>query len=297
MSQKTHKITKAVFPAAGFGTRFLPATKSQPKEMLPIVDKPVIQYLVEEAVDSGITEIIIVTGRGKRAIEDHFDSSWELEHNLVEKGKHNLLKDIRKISRLAKFIYVRQAEPKGDGDAILCAKEVIGNEPFAVLFGDDIINHKTPATKQLLDIFYQKNSCVIALEKVQPEKTHLYGIIGTKQDASNTNPRLHLIDNLIEKPQAAQAPSDLAIIGKYILTPEIIPALLRARPSHDSELRLIDGLLELGKTQSLYGYEVEGRHYDTGDKLGLIKATIDFALARPDLGPELKKYLEDLFKL
>ncbi|MCX6734088.1 MAG: UTP--glucose-1-phosphate uridylyltransferase GalU [Candidatus Peregrinibacteria bacterium] len=297
MSQKIPKITKAVFPAAGFGTRFLPVTKSQPKEMLPIVDKPVIQYLVEEAVDSGITEIIIVTGRGKRAIEDHFDSSWELEHNLVEKGKHNLLKDIRKISRLAKFIYVRQAEPKGDGDAILCAKEVIGNEPFAVLFGDDIIDHKTPATKQLLDIFYQKNSCVIALEKVQPEKTHLYGIVGTKQDASNTNPRLHLINSLIEKPQPAQAPSDLAIIGKYILTPEIIPALLRARPSHDSELRLIDGLLELGKTQSLYGYQVEGRHYDTGDKLGLIKATIDFALDRPDLGPELKKYLEDLFKL
>lgn len=297
MSQKIPKITKAVFPAAGFGTRFLPVTKSQPKEMLPIVDKPVIQYLVEEAVDSGITEIIIVTGRGKRAIEDHFDSSWELEHNLVEKGKHNLLKDIRKISRLAKFIYVRQAEPKGDGDAILCAKEVIGNEPFAVLFGDDIIDHKTPATKQLLDIFYQKNSCVIALEKVQPEKTHLYGIVGTKQDASNTDPRLHLINSLIEKPQPAQAPSDLAIIGKYILTPEIIPALLRARPSHDSELRLIDGLLELGKTQSLYGYQVEGRHYDTGDKLGLIKATIDFALDRPDLGPELKKYLEDLFKL
>lgn len=292
MSQKAQKITKAVFPAAGFGTRFLPATKSQPKEMLPIVDKPVIQYLVEEAVDSGITEIIIVTGRGKRAIEDHFDSSWELEHNLVEKGKHNLLKDIRKISRLAKFIYVRQAEPKGDGDAILCAKEVIGNSPFAVLFGDDIIDHAVPATKQLLDIFYQKNSPVIALEQVPPEKTHLYGIVGTKPQHS----RLHLIDTLIEKPQPAKAPSNLAIIGKYILTPEIIPALMRARPSHDSELRLIDGLRELAKTQPLYGYEVEGRHYDTGDKLGLIKATIDFALARPDLAPELIKHLKTLTK-
>lgn len=297
MSQKTQKITKAVFPAAGFGTRFLPATKSQPKEMLPIVDKPVIQYLVEEAVDSGITEIIIVTGRGKRAIEDHFDSSWELEHNLVEKGKHNLLKDIRKISRLAKFIYVRQAEPKGDGDAILCAKEVIGNDPFVVLFGDDIINHKIPATKQLLDIFYEKKSCVIALEQIEKEKTHLYGVIGTKEDPSITNARLHLINTLVEKPQPADAPSNLAIIGKYILTPEIIPALLRARPSHDSELRLIDGLLELGKTQSLYGYEVEGRHYDTGDKLGLIKATIDFALARPELAPELKKYLKTFCNL
>ncbi len=294
MSQKTQKITKAVFPAAGFGTRFLPATKSQPKEMLPIVDKPVIQYLVEEAVDSGITEIIIVTGRGKRAIEDHFDSSWELEHNLVEKGKHNLLKDIRKISRLAKFIYVRQAEPKGDGDAILCAKEVIGNDPFVVLFGDDIINHKTPATKQLLDIFYEKKSCVIALEQIEKEKTHLYGVIGTKEDPTITNARLHLINTLVEKPQPADAPSNLAIIGKYILTPEIIPALLRARPSHDSELRLIDGLLELGKTQSLYGYEVEGRHYDTGDKLGLIKATIDFALARPELAPALMAYLKTL---
>ncbi len=300
MSHKTQKITKAVFPAAGFGTRFLPATKSQPKEMLPIVDKPVIQYLVEEAVDSGITEIIIVTGRGKRAIEDHFDSSWELEHNLVEKGKHNLLKDIRKISRLAKFIYVRQAEPKGDGDAILCAKEVIGNDPFVVLFGDDIIDHTTPATKQLLDIFYQKNSCVIALEQIEKEKTHMYGVIGTKQYPSNSknsksyNSRLHLIETLVEKPQPAQAPSNLAIIGKYILTPEIIPALLRARPSHDSELRLIDGLLELGKTQSLYGYEVEGRHYDTGDKLGLIKATIDFALARPELAPALMAYLKTL---
>lgn len=293
MSQKTQKITKAVFPAAGFGTRFLPATKSQPKEMLPIVDKPVIQYLVEEAVDSGITEIIIVTGRGKRAIEDHFDSSWELEHNLVEKGKHNLLKDIRKISRLAKFIYVRQAEPKGDGDAILCAKEVIGNSPFAVLFGDDIIDHAVPATKQLLDIFYQKNASVIALEQVPPEKTHLYGIVGTKPQYS---PRLHEIDTLIEKPQPAKAPSNLAIIGKYILTPEIIPALMRARPSHDSELRLIDGLRELGKTQPLYGYEVEGRHYDTGDKLGLIKATIDFALTRPDLAPELMKHLKTLTK-
>lgn len=290
----TQKITKAVFPAAGFGTRFLPATKSQPKEMLPIVDKPVIQYLVEEAVDSGITEIIIVTGRGKRAIEDHFDSSWELEHNLVEKGKHNLLKDIRKISKLAKFIYVRQSEPKGDGDAILCAKEVVGNEPFVVLFGDDIIAGPKPATKQLLDIFYEKKSSVIALEKVEKEKTHLYGIVGPKSSAD----RLHLLDTLVEKPQPENAPSDLAIIGKYVLTPEIIPALLKANASHpDGELRLIDGLRELGVSQQLYGYEVEGRHYDTGDKLGLIKATIDFALARPDLAPELKKHLRTYCQL
>ncbi|MFA7277573.1 MAG: UTP--glucose-1-phosphate uridylyltransferase GalU [Candidatus Gracilibacteria bacterium] len=294
----TQKIRKAVFPAAGFGTRFLPATKSQPKEMLPIVDKPVIQYLVEEAVDSGITEIIIVTGRGKRAIEDHFDSSWELEHNLVEKGKHNLLKDIRKISKLAKFIYVRQSEPKGDGDAILCAKEVIGNEPFAVLFGDDIIANKVPGTKQLLDQFYEKQASIIALDKVEPNKTHLYGIIGPNLSVKTGDKRLYEIETLVEKPKPEKAPSNLAIIGKYILTPEIIAALEKANASHpDGELRLIDGLRELGKSQKIYGYEVEGQHYDTGDKLGLIKATIDFALLRPDLGPELKKYLKDLFKV
>ncbi len=288
------KITKAVFPAAGFGTRFLPATKSQPKEMLPIVDKPVIQYLVEEAVDSGITEIIIVTGRGKRAIEDHFDSSWELEHNLVEKGKHNLLKDIRKISRLAKFIYVRQSEPRGDGDAILCAKEVVGNDPFVVLFGDDIIAGPKPATKQLLDIFYKQQSSVIALEKIEPHRANMYGIIGTKKSTG----RLHTIDTLVEKPEPKNAPSDLAIIGKYVLTPEIIQALEKAGAGHpDGELRLIDGLRELGKSQPLYGYQVEGRHYDTGDKLGLIKATIDFALARPDLAPELKAYLKTYCKI
>lgn len=293
----TKKITKAVFPAAGFGTRFLPATKSQPKEMLPIVDKPVIQYLVEEAVDSGITEIVIVTGRGKRAIEDHFDSSWELEHNLVEKGKHNLLKDIRKISRLAKFIYVRQSEPRGDGDAILQAKEVIGNDPFVVLFGDDIIAGKKPATAQLLEIYKEKNTSVIALEQVEKEKTHLYGMVSARRARSNSSSsasskRLHAIDAFVEKPSPERAPSNLAIIGKYILTPEIFKALKEAKPSHDHELRLIDGLKELRKFQEIYGYEVEGRHYDTGDKLGLIKATIDFALARPDLAPELKKHLK-----
>lgn len=289
------KITKAVFPAAGFGTRFLPATKSQPKEMLPIVDKPVIQYLVEEAVDSGITEIVIVTGRGKRAIEDHFDSSWELEHNLVEKGKHNLLKDIRKISRLAKFVYVRQSEPRGDGDAILCAREVIGNDPFVVLFGDDIIVGDVPATRQLLDVYEKKNASVIALEKVEKDKTHLYGIVGAKKTSGSST--LHTIDTLVEKPKPEHAPSHLAIIGKYVLTPEIFAALKNAKPSHDHELRLIDGLRELRKSQEVYGLEVKGRHYDTGDKLGLIKATIDIALSRPDLASELKKHLKTYCRL
>lgn len=297
------RITKAVFPAAGFGTRFLPATKSQPKEMLPIVDKPVIQYLVEEAVASGITEIIIVTGRGKRAIEDHFDSSWELEHNLVEKGKHNLLKEVRKISHLAKFIYVRQSEPKGDGHAIMCAREVVGDEPFVVLFGDDIVDNPVPATKQLLEIYKQKNAPVIALEKVPKEKVHLYGIIGEKKSdsgstKSNPNSRLHEISTFVEKPDPKKAPSNFAIIGKYVLTPDIFKALERTKPtSADNELRLIDGLRELQKSRPIFGYEVEGRHYDTGDKLGLIKATIDFALARPDLAPELKRHLKNYCKL
>ena len=289
------KIRKAVFPAAGFGTRFLPVTKSQPKEMLPIVDKPVIQYLVEEAVASGIEEIIIVTGRGKRSIEDHFDYSFELEHTLVEKGKHSLLKEVRKISKLAKFVYVRQPMPLGDGHAILCAKEVVGDEPFVVLFGDDIVDYKVPAIRQLMDI-YEKTGCsVLALQKVDKSETSNYGIIKPVRNGKNFgDERLHLIDSLVEKPSPDKAPSDLAIIGKYVVTPEIIEALEKAKPSHGGEIRLIDGFTQLRKKQRLYGYEVKGKRYDTGDKLGLITATIDFALKRKDLGPQLKKYLRSL---
>jgi len=284
------KIRKAVFPAAGFGTRFLPATKSQPKEMLPIVDKPVIQYLVEEAVASGIEEIIIVTGRGKRAIEDHFDFSFELEHTLVEKGKHNLLKEVRKIAKLAKFVYVRQPMPLGDGHAILCAKEVVGDEPFAILFGDDIVDGKIPALKQLIDVYEKTGSSVLALQKVDKKETSSYGIIkpGKSQD------RLHKIEGLVEKPSPANAPSNLAIIGKYVVTPEIISALEKAKSSHGGEIRLIDGFMQLMKSQDLYGYEIQGKRYDTGDKLGLITATVDYALKRKDLGPALKKYLRTL---
>ncbi len=284
------KIRIAVFPAAGFGTRFLPVTKSQPKEMLPIVDKPVIQYLVEEAVASGIEEIIIVTGRGKRSIEDHFDYSFELEHTLVEKGKHSLLKEVRAISRLAKFVYVRQPMPLGDGHAILCAKEVVGNEPFAILFGDDIVDHKIPALKQLIGE-YEKTGCsTLALQRVDKKETSSYGIIKTK----NSRGRLHEIASLVEKPDPAVAPSNLAIIGKYVVTPEIIAALEKAHPSHGGEIRLIDGFMELIKKQKLYGYEILGKRYDTGNKLGLITATVDFALKRSDLGPQLKKYLRSL---
>lgn len=284
------KIRRAVFPAAGFGTRFLPATKSQPKEMLPIVDKPVIQYLVEEAVASGIEEIIIVTGRGKRAIEDHFDFSFELEHTLVEKGKHSLLKEVRQVSKLAKFVYVRQPMPLGDGHAILCAKEVVGNEPFAILFGDDIVDNKVPALKQLLDIYKKTGSSVLALEKIDKKDTESYGII----KSGKSQGRLHKVEGLVEKPKPSAAPSNLGIIGKYVVTPEIIDALEKAKPSHGGEIRLIDGFMQLMKTQDLYGYEIEGHRYDTGDKLGLITATVDFALKRNDLGPSLKKYLRTL---
>ncbi len=260
------KIRKAVFPAAGFGTRFLPVTKSQPKEMLPIVDKPVIQYLVEEAVASGIEEIIIVTGRGKRSIEDHFDYSFELEHTLVEKGKNTLLKEVRRISKLAKFIYVRQPMPLGDGHAILCAKEVVGNEPFAVLFGDDIVDNKVPALKQLIEVYQKTKSSVIALQAVTPSETENYGIIGIKK----SDGRIHEIETLIEKPAPEKAPSNLGIIGKYVVTPEIIEALQKSKASHGGEIRLIDGLTELKKTQKLFGLEIEGKRYDTGNKFGLI---------------------------
>ncbi|MBU1953927.1 UTP--glucose-1-phosphate uridylyltransferase GalU [Patescibacteria group bacterium] len=284
------KIRKAVLPAAGFGTRFLPATKAQPKEMLPLVDKPVIQYLVEEAVASGIEEIIIVTGRGKRSIEDHFDYCFELEKTLEEKGKEDILKELRKIEKLATFVYVRQPMPLGDGDAILRAKELIGNEPFAILFGDDIVDAEIPALKQLIDQYEKTGSCVVALENIPKQETPNYGIIKPK----NSDGRLHEIESMVEKPSPEKAPSTLGIIGKYIVTPEIIAALESSTASHGGEIRLIDGLIELQKTQKVYGYEIEGKRYDTGNKLGLITATIDFALKRKDLGPQLRKHLRSL---
>jgi len=284
------KIRKAVLPAAGFGTRFLPATKAQPKEMLPLVDKPVIQYLVEEAVASGIEEIIIVTSRGKRSIEDHFDYCFELEKTLEAKGKEKILKELRKIEKLAKFVYVRQPMPLGDGDAILRAKELIGNEPFAILFGDDIVDGKTPALKQLIEQHQKTGSCIIALENIPKKETPHYGIIKPKSGSG----RLHEIESMVEKPSPKEAPSTLGIIGKYVVTPEIIAALEASSASHGGEIRLIDGFIELQKTQKIYGYEIEGKRYDTGNKLGLITATIDFALKRDDLGPKLRAHLRSL---
>jgi len=284
------KIRKAVFPAAGLGTRFLPATKSQPKEMLPIVDKPVIQYLVEEAVQSGIEEIIIVTGRNKRAIEDHFDYSFELAHTLAKKGKTELLENIQKIEKLAKFVYVRQPMPLGDGDAILRTKELIGNEPFAIMFGDDIVDNETPALKQLIMQFEEKNASIIALEEIPKEKTESYGIVKPKQSIG----RLHEIDSMVEKPKPKDAPSNLGVIGKYIVTPEIFKSLESSKASHGGELRLIDGLMNLQKTQKVYGYQIEGTRYDAGNTFGLITATVAYALKRKELGPQIKKYIQSL---
>jgi UTP--glucose-1-phosphate uridylyltransferase len=258
--------------------------------MLPILDKPVIQYLVEEAVASGIEQIIIITGRGKRSIEDHFDHSFELEHTLVEKGKHDLLKAVQEISNLAKIAYVRQPMPLGDGHAILCAKELLDGEPFAVLFGDDIVDFEIPALKQLMNVYEQTGTSVIAVEKIDPKDSASYGMIKAK----SSNGRIHEIESMIEKPKPEDAPSNLGIIGKYICTPEIFKCLEKAKPGVGGEIRLIDGFNELIKKQKIFACEMQGKRYDTGHKLGLIEATIDFALKRPDLGPKLKEYLRTL---
>ncbi len=283
-------IKKAIFPVAGFGTRFLPATKAQPKEMLPIVDKPVIQYLVEEAVAAGITDIIMVTGRGKRAIEDHFDSNFELEYTLVEKEKHALLEEVRNISKLANFIYVRQPAPLGDGHAILCARNIIGDEPCAVLFGDDIIDGRVPGIRQLIDAYNETGCSIIGLQEIDKKDSSSYGMMGGQQVSDN----LYKVERLVEKPKPEDAPSNLAIIGKYIITPEVFDCIERGGRSAGGEQRLIDGFEVLLKTQPIYGKILEGRRYDTGQKIGLITATIDFALKRPDIGPELREYLKKL---
>ena len=284
----TKKIRKVVIPAAGLGTRFLPATKSQPKEMLPIVDKPCIQYLVEEAVASGIKEIIIVTGRSKRAIEDHFDFSYELTAHLKKNQKTEAIKELNRIERLAKFIYVRQPYPLGDGDAILCAKELLKDEPFAVLFGDDIWDAKTPPLKQLISQYEKTASPVFAITEIPKKDSDKYGIIETQIKKG----RLHKIKNLIEKPTPEKAPSSFALTGKYIITPELLNTLSLLKRDTKKELRLIDGMREFAKTHALYGYEIDGQRFDTGDKLGYLKAVFHFALKRKEFAKELKSYLE-----
>jgi UTP--glucose-1-phosphate uridylyltransferase len=289
------RIRKAVFPAAGLGTRFLPATKSQPKEMLPIVDKPVIQYVIEEAMSSGIENIIIVTGRGKNAIEDHFDVSYELEKILESRGKSDLLEQVRAISKMVSVSYVRQKEALGLGHAILVAKHLVGNEPFAVLLGDDIIDAEIPCTQQMISVFERYGSSVLATQRVEGSDISRYGVIkGEPAEQGAVSSRTYRVQDLVEKPPYSEAPSNLAIIGRYILTPEIFEVLERTLPDKSGEIQLTNGLKMLLESQPIHAYRFQGKRYDAGDKLGFLKATVEFALKREDLGKEFADYLRSL---
>jgi len=285
------RVRKAVFPAAGLGTRFLPATKAQPKEMLPLVDKPIIQYVVEEAVAAGLTHIIIVTGRGKNAIEDHFDTSYELEKLLEARGKSDLLEQVRAISNIT-VSYVRQGETLGLGHAVLVAKDLVGDEPFAVLLGDDIIDSRVPCMRQMMDVFERFGEPVIAVYQVPREEISAYGVIDGVPDAKDG--RVYRIRDLVEKPGTDEAPSDLAIIGRYILTPDIFEALERTPRDRGGEIQLTNGIRALKDRRPLYGYRFEGVRHDAGNKLGFLKATVEFALKREDLGGEFRRYLKSL---
>jgi UTP--glucose-1-phosphate uridylyltransferase len=287
------QIRKAVFPVAGLGTRFLPATKAQPKEMLPLVDKPIIQYGVEEAVSAGIDNIILVTGRGKNAIEDHFDVSVELESFLDARGKREQLDEVRKISSMMNVSYVRQGEPLGLGHAVLVSRELVGNEPFAVILGDDVIDAEPPAIKQMIDVFERVGGPVLAVERVPPEEISSYGVIDIAPGTSSDDGTYEVRD-LVEKPPRDEAPSNLAIIGRYILTPDIFPALAATRQDRTGEIQLTNGLRELLKSRPIYACEVRGVRHDTGNKLGFLKAVVYFALRRPDLAEKFSAYLTSL---
>jgi UTP--glucose-1-phosphate uridylyltransferase len=287
------KVRKAVFPAAGLGTRFLPATKAQPKEMLPLVDKPIIQYGVEEAVAAGCDQIIIVTGRGKSAIEDHFDVSYELEKMLEERGKTDLLKIVRQISDLIHIAYVRQKEALGLGHAVLTARELVGDEPFAVLLADDVIDAEVPCLKQLMDVFDKTQCSVLATQVVEGPGISAYGVLEGKP-VPGSNGKLYEVVGLVEKPPPEEAPSNLAVIGRYILTPTVFETLSDIKAGAGGELQLTDGLKQLLKKEKIYGYVFDGKRHDTGDKLGFLKATVEFALKRPDLGRPLRQYLKSL---
>jgi UTP--glucose-1-phosphate uridylyltransferase len=287
------KVRKAVFPAAGLGTRFLPATKAQPKEMLPLVDKPIIQYGVEEAVAAGCDQIIIVTGRGKSAIEDHFDVSYELEKMLEERGKTDLLKIVRQISDLIHIAYVRQKEALGLGHAVLTARELVGDEPFAVLLADDVIDAEVPCLKQLMDVFDKTQCSVLATQVVEGPGISAYGVLEGKA-VPGSNGKLYEVISLVEKPRPEEAPSNLAVIGRYILTPTVFETLSDIKAGAGGELQLTDGLKQLLKKEKIYGYVFDGKRHDTGDKLGFLKATVEFALKRPDLGGPLRQYLKGL---
>ncbi|AMM91900.1 UTP--glucose-1-phosphate uridylyltransferase [Peribacillus simplex] len=284
-------IKKAVIPAAGLGTRFLPATKAQPKEMLPIVDKPTIQYIIEEAVQSGITDIIIVTGKNKRAIEDHFDKSIELEMLLQKKGQNDLLTIVENISNMVDIHYVRQKEPLGLGHAVLCAKTFIGDEPFAVLLGDDIVDSRVPALKQLMERYNKVRASIIGCKEVSPAAVSKYGIVNFQEQYED----LFLVRNLVEKPKVEEAPSTQAIIGRYILSPAIFETLETVQPDYKGEIQLTEALDLLLEREPIYSYIIEGNRYDVGDKFGFLQASIDFALKRPELRDQLISYLRLLF--
>jgi UTP--glucose-1-phosphate uridylyltransferase len=288
----TMKVCKAVFPAAGLGTRFLPATKAQPKEMLPLVDKPIIQYGVEEALAAGCNQIVMITGRGKQAIEDHFDVSFELERILEARGKTELLKVVRQISDSIHVAYVRQKEALGLGHAVLTARELVGNEPFAVLLADDVIDAEVPVLKQMMGVFEQTQCSVIATQVVEGKAISAYGVLDATPVPGNS--RLYEIRNMVEKPKFEDAPSNLAIIGRYILTPAIFDVLSRTQTGAGGELQLTDALRGLLKQEKMYAYVYEGKRHDAGDKLGFLKATIEFALKREDLGGRLREYLRTL---
>lgn len=281
------KIKKAIIPAAGLGTRFLPATKALPKEMLPIVDTPTIQYIVEEAVESGIEDIIIVTGKEKGAIENYFDHSFQLEQNLLENDKLELLNKVQKPSKMVDIHYIRQKEPKGLGHAVWCARKFIGDEPFAVLLGDDIVRSDTPCLKQMMAQYERFNASILGVQTVKDEETSRYGIV----DGSAIEDRFYNVHNVIEKPELGEAPSNLAILGRYILSPKIFDILENQAPGANDEIQLTDAIAELNKDEAVYAYDFEGKRYDVGDKMGFIQTTIEFALERDDLRAELLDYL------
>ena len=284
------RVKKAIIPAAGLGTRFLPATKALPKEMLPIVDKPTMQYIIEEAVASGIEEILIITGRNKKSIEDHFDKSVELELELETKNKDDLLKQVKDISNMVNIHFIRQKEPKGLGHAINCARTFVGDEPFAVMLGDDIVDAKIPCLKQLMNCFDEKQSTIVGVQKVDKENVDKYGIV----DGVQISDRVYKVNNLVEKPQVDLAPSNVAILGRYIITPDIFDILDNTAPGKGGEIQLTDALKTLISKQDLYAYVFEGRRYDVGDKLGFLEATVEFALKRDDLKVPFMQYLQTL---
>lgn len=284
------KVKKAIIPAAGLGTRFLPATKAQPKEMLPIVDKPTLQYIIEEIVESGIKDILIITGRNKKSIEDHFDKSVELELELEKKGKNQLLEEVRKISHMVNIHYIRQKEPKGLGHAVHCAKSFVGNEPFAVLLGDDIVYSDKPCLKQMTEVYDEYKSTILGVQEVSKEDVNKYGIV----DGKHIKDRVYKVKGLVEKPNIDEAPSNIAILGRYIINPTIFQILEHTKPGKGGEIQLTDALKELAQMEDMYAYEFTGRRYDVGNKQGFLEATVEYALRREDLREEFLNYLSNI---